>query len=246
MATERDREWTVLDLFAGLGGFSSAFEESDRWRVVQVEIDEGFDPDVCADVLDLRPDDLPDADLILASPPCKCFSNAAAWLDHFESDGTPHTAEARESIALVYHTLGLIHAKHPRYWFLENPSGSKIKQYLGDPTGKVTYCQYGTSYQKPTYLWGDHPPMTYRQCSPGDDCHEHGSISDDYDKRPLPRDPAERAKVPHGLSQAIRDAVEKAFENPPPEQATFGHYADATQSEPKSHTDAEVPLNGDD
>ncbi|MCF2208622.1 hypothetical protein KVP02_13350, partial [Halobacterium salinarum] len=41
------------------------------------------------------------------------------------------------------------------------------------------------------------------------------------DERPLPRDPAERAKVPRELSESIREAVEGAFENPPPEQATL-------------------------
>jgi len=216
--TER---WTVLDLFAGLGGFSSGFEDSGRWRVVQVDIEERFDPDIRADVLELRPDDLPNPDLVLASPPCKCFSRAAAWADHFDSDGTPQTPEARESVALVYHTLGLIEAISPRYWFLENPMGSKINQYLDEPTGRVTYCQYGTSYQKPTYLWGEHPPMTYRWCASGDHCHEHGSLEDERDQRPLPRDPAEQAKVPRDLSESIREAVEDAFENPPPEQTTL-------------------------
>jgi len=215
------KRWTVLDLFAGLGGFSSAFEDDERWRVVQVEVQERFDPDIQADVLDLRPDDLPDADLALASPPCKCFSRAAAWADHFDSDSSPQTDEARESVALVYHTLGLIEALSPRYWFLENPMGSKIKQYLGDPTGRVTYCQYGTSYQKPTYLWGEHPPMTYRWCKRNANCHDHGSLVDERDQRPLPRDPAKRAKVPRELSEAIREAVEDAFENPPPEQQTL-------------------------
>ena len=213
--------WTVLDLFAGLGGFSSSFEDSGRWRIVQVDVEERFDSDIRADVLELRPDDLPDADLVLASPPCKCFSRAAAWADHFDSDGTPQTPEARESVALVYHTLGLIEAISPGYWFLENPMGSKIKQYLGEPTGRVTYCQYGTTYQKPTYLWGEHPPMTYRWCASGDHCHEHGSLEDERDERPMPRDPAKRAKVPRELSKSIREAIEDAFENPPPEQATL-------------------------
>jgi len=32
-----------LDLFSGLGGFSSAFEDSGRWSVTTVEIAEEFD-----------------------------------------------------------------------------------------------------------------------------------------------------------------------------------------------------------
>ena len=38
-------EYHVLDLFCGLGGFSQAFEESDRWHVTTVDIEARFDPD---------------------------------------------------------------------------------------------------------------------------------------------------------------------------------------------------------
>jgi site-specific DNA-cytosine methylase len=34
-----------LDLFAGLGDFSAAFEDSDTWEVTTVEIEERFEPD---------------------------------------------------------------------------------------------------------------------------------------------------------------------------------------------------------
>jgi len=196
-----------LDLFAGLGGFSQAFEDADEWRVVQVDIEERFEPDIRADVLDLRPADLPDADVVLASPPCNVFSKAAAWQNHWDEDGAPQTDAARDSITLVFHTLGLIRALSPEYWFLENPEGH-LRRFLGRPTGSVTYCQYGAPYMKPTDLWGEHPPMTYRRCRATEDCHDHGSLEDDRDKRPLPRDPAERAKVPRELSEAILDAVE--------------------------------------
>jgi hypothetical protein len=215
-----DSPWTVLDLFSGLGGFSSAFKHSDDWHVTQIDIEERFDPDTCADILNLRPSDLPDPDVVLASPPCKCFSRAAAWTDHFD-DGRPQTAEARDSVALLYHTVGLIRALPARYWVLENPMGSKVKQYLGDPEARVTYCQYGTDYQKPTYLWGEHPPMQYRWCARNDRCHEKGSLVDARDQRPLPRDPAEKAKVPFQLSAEIRDAVEEAFTAPLIEQQTL-------------------------
>jgi len=200
-----------LDLFSGLGGFSAAFEESPEWDVVTVDIEERFNPDIQADVMELRPGDLPDADVILASPPCNCFSKAAAWQEHWVGDA-PQTDAARESVALAFHTVGLIRALAPEYWFVENPEGH-LRKFLGRPTGSVTYCQYGTDYMKPTDLWGRHPPMTYRRCRNGDDCHNskprRREAGDDcHPGTELPRDPAERAKVPYELSEAILDAVE--------------------------------------
>jgi hypothetical protein len=205
-----------LDLFSGLGGFSAAFADSPRWDVTTVDIDDEFAPDIQADVLDVRYSDLPDADVVLASPPCHCFSKASAWQDHWDDAGAPVTAQARASVALVFHTVGLIRALTPRYWFLENPVGH-LRRFLGRPTGTVTYCQYGSAYQKPTDLWGEHPSMTYRRCQAGRECHTGGSLDDARSERPLPRDPAARAKVPYRLSQAILDAVEA----PGSEQATL-------------------------
>jgi len=141
---------TCLDLFAGLGGFSAAFADADGWEVVTVDIDERFEPDIRADVLDLRPADLPEADVVLASPPCVAFSLAQPHTENWDLDThAPISDRARESVALVYHALGLIRALAPRYWFLENPTG-RLRWFLNDPTGNVTYCQYGEDYQKPT------------------------------------------------------------------------------------------------
>jgi site-specific DNA-cytosine methylase len=210
-----------LDLFAGLGGFSAAFEDADEWEVVTVDVEERFEPDIQADVLNLRPGDLPDADVVLASPPCTQFSMAASRYERFV-DGEPQTPDAREAVALVYHTIGLIKSLSPDYWYLENPQGY-LRQVLGRPTGRVTYCQYGTEYMKPTDLWGDHPPMRYKACSYGDDCHnnntdqEHGgqgncrdAWKDDMGDKV--RDPAKRAKVPYELSESILRAVEGRHE----------------------------------
>ncbi|WP_137288128.1 DNA cytosine methyltransferase [Natronorubrum halophilum] len=160
MTTDR---WVVIDLFSGLGGFSAAFEESSEWDVFTVELNPEFDPDLCADVIELSPDDLLelvdlsrdeiDVFVVLASPPCTYFSTAGnhhAW--DFETH-TPITEEARNAVTLVYHTLGLIEALNPNYWFLENPQG-RLRWFLDRPTGKVTYCQYGRPYMKRTDLWG--------------------------------------------------------------------------------------------
>ena len=210
-----------LDLFSGLGGFSAAFEDSEAWEVVTVDREERFSPDIQADVFDLRPSDLPDSEVVLASPPCTQFSNAASRFERFV-DGEPQTPEAREAVALVYHTIGLIKSLSPDYWFLENPQGY-LRQVLGRPTGRVTYCQYGRPFMKPTDLWGDHPPMQYRTCPYGGDCHasntdwEHGGQGNardewlDEEGNPI-RDSAERAKVPRQLSESILRAVEGRHE----------------------------------
>jgi len=212
-----------LDLFCGLGGFSQSFADSERWQVTTVDIEDRFDPDIQADVFELRPSDFDtEFDVVLASPPCTQFSLAASRYERFV-DGEPQTPNARDAVGLVYHTLGLIKGLTPRYWVLENPQGY-LRQVLGDPTGRVTYCQYGTDWMKPTDLWGAHPPgLSYRSCAYGDDCHAdntdqaHGGLGNCNVSGT--RDPAERAKVPRDLSAAIRDAVEAVIDDPPPTQA---------------------------
>jgi len=223
-----------LDLFAGLGGFSAAFEESPNWEVVTVEIEEQFDPDICADVLDLCPADLPEPDVVLGSPPCTVFSPAGnhdAW--DFDTHA-PQSERARRHVTLVYHTLGLVKALAPDYWFLENPRG-RLRWFLGEPAGTVTYCQYGEDYQKPTDLWGHHPPgFTYRSCPKGGDCHTTNTEDDGSSAiDPMPADHGERAKVPSELSRAILDAVEAADQRPTPEQQTLTGYVATDGGEPR-------------
>jgi hypothetical protein len=215
-------EWTVLDLFCGLGGFSSAFEDSDEWDVVTVDIDERFDPTLCADVFDLRPSDFTrEFDLVLASPPCVAFSKACPREHYWDGEQEPALPDTRDFIGLVYHALGLIRGLAPVYYFIENPIG-RLRWYLGEPTGKVAYCQYGRSYMKPTDLWGEHPPMKYRWCGYDANCHSentHGGVANTAD--PYPRDPAERPKVPRDLSEAIRKACEAGLRGEVAEQVTL-------------------------
>ena len=212
-----------LDLFCGLGGFSAAFEDSDRWEVTTVDINERFNPDIVADVFELRPSDLEeDFDVVLASPPCTSFSLAAnGHHTHFQDD-EPLTDAAKDAVGLVYHTLGLINAIAPEFWVVENPRG-KLRRVIGEPAGTVTLCQYGYDWQKPTDLWGRHPPtLSYHHCRPGADCHAEGGSGFDTDGATThERDPAERAKLPYALSEEIRDSVETAVDGEVAEQSTL-------------------------
>lgn len=216
-----------LDLFSGFGGFSSAFEDSPNWDVTTVDIEEEFEPDIKADILELTPDDLPNADVILASPPCKDFS-FACQPQKWDRDGhrrplyVPKIPEIAKSISIVYHTLWLIWELDPDYWFLENPKGM-LRQLIGQPTGHVHYCQYGKKTKKPTDLWGFHPQMRYQTCDGRVGCHISNPRNEnkwrDYTRAEILNGDyaAERAKVPYELSKAILQAVER----PASEQSTL-------------------------
>lgn len=222
-----------LDLFCGLGGFSAAFEDSDRWDVITVDVEERFDPDLCADVMGLRPSDLLDVIedynhlVVLAGVPCTVYTPARNMTEGGDPawDGDePNTPEARDLVALTHHTIGLIEGLSPDYWFVENPIG-RIKTVLGQPDAIVTQCQYGRETQKPTYLYGDHPPMTYRRCPAGGDCHTSASYEPD---EPQPRlgtlaesgKSEDRAKLPYELSESIREACDDALDGNALEQLT--------------------------
>lgn len=197
-----------LDLFSGLGGFSAAFHDSDEWRVVTVDVEERFTPDIQADVMDLRPRDLPDADVVLASPPCTAFSMAAHGT-HIDSGGNPVSDWGRLSIALTHHTVGLCRALNPDWHVIENPMGGMRRQ-LGRPDAHVWWCQYGSERAKPTDLWGRIPPsFEPKRChreSPVCD-HERAPRGSDSGTDASGQTAADRGEIPYGLSEAILGAV---------------------------------------
>jgi len=83
-------EMIVMDFFAGLKGWSQAF--SDRGHeVITIDIEEKFSPDLY--IMDLRSIDLLEPNVILASPPCQCFSTLSA-AHHWKSKGIPRTGKA--------------------------------------------------------------------------------------------------------------------------------------------------------
>jgi hypothetical protein len=172
----------VLDLFAGTGSSTRAFEDRGH-DVYKVELDRQFDAHLHADVLELDTADLyrlcdGAPDFIWASPPCTSFSVAA--IGHHWGGGhrayVPKTEAARLGQRLVGHTLALIAELNPASWVMENPRGvlRKLPVVAGVDRVTVTYCQYGDDRMKPTDLWGGHPagwsprPM----CRNGGGCHE--------------------------------------------------------------------------
>lgn len=229
----------VLDLFAGLGGWSGAFRERGH-DVVTVDLDPRFGTTIVGDILTLAAADLPwRPDIILASPPCEGFSVLRIGRNwHHRSMGVanaPKTATAELGLALVEATVRLIDETQPRYFVIENPRAMlrKLPVLATLERRTVTYCQYGHVSMKPTDLWGGFPPsMVMRpMCAPRADCHissPRGSrtgIQSDSKSRKDPRweafaaehgydvtDPAVRAVIPYELALAVCEAAEHDLE----------------------------------
>lgn len=127
----------VLDLFCGLGGFSSVFRERGH-RVIGVDI---VPPcDIQADVgrlpfsTEFRPD------VILASPPC----------DEFSRESMPWCRTGKvPSVDLVVAAKRAIDTLRPRWWVIENVRGAI--RYLVPILGPVRE-RVGSRY-----LWGNFP-----------------------------------------------------------------------------------------
>jgi len=193
----------VLDLFSGLKGWSQAFEDRGH-TVVTVDIDEKFNPTICQDIMTLETMDFRRFgyfDIILASPPCNCFSVASIG-KHWKN-GKPDE-ETRNAIRLVSHTLGLILELLPRWWILENPRGM-LRRVLGKPCITTYFASWGEMNLKPTDLWGVLPenvqwarPMKWQKASRGSRTGTQGKKNAEL-----------RAKIPYGLSMAICMTCEK-------------------------------------
>jgi len=206
------RQLVCLDLFSGHGGFSQAFKDA-GWKVITLDNDSKFKPDICMDVLDVTPDRLmvqlgehDRYDLVLASVPCTAFSIAASRFNHWSEDGEPQTHAAREALKILNHTMSLIHALNPEWWFVENPRGHMRKVFpFGFPRVSITLCSYGYEHgQKPTDLWGGFP-MTWvprSPCPPGGECHAGRRTADSV------RDPAERSRLPTQLGAEIEASIQ--------------------------------------
>jgi hypothetical protein len=211
----------VLDLFSGTGSSTAAFDDRGH-TVYRVEWDRQHPADLHADIRGLTPRELRDLveqepiDFLWASPPCTAFSVASIG-HHWIESRVPRTPEARSSLELVEHVLGLIHALAPRCWVMENPRGMlrKLLPRPGQPwipRATVTYCQYGDDRMKPTDLWGrfpagwqPRPKCRSRRCS--HQLASRGARTGTQGRS----GPVDRSRVPYALSLELCLAAESTL-----------------------------------
>jgi len=191
------------------------------WEVIRIDNDERFKDVPCttiADVMSLTPDDLPDADLILASPPCNCFSRMT--IRYYWENKRPKNDKARFAVELVKHTVSLIHAKKPKFWVLENPVGMMI-YVLGRPSARTWWGAWYSEKDveiakldepplKETHLWGllpfiDWPPKPthYARINRKSKDRQKGIQGI--------KDSAISAKIPFKFSEALAIAIEEGL-----------------------------------
>jgi len=163
----------ILELFSGTESFSKVARERGH-EVFTVDNKLEFNPDLCKDILDLKPGDIPfKPDIIWASPPCQGFSVATIGRN-WNKNHTPKTDLAQLSIDLVCKTLQLINNFMPKYYFIENPRGKLRKMHFMSVKNRktVTYCQYGDNRMKPTDIWTNNEGWKPRlMCKPRANCH---------------------------------------------------------------------------
>jgi len=231
----------ILDLFSGLHGWS-ADAEAKGHIVRRVEWNADMVADLHADMMTVSVDDLLDLfperriDLVLASPPCTCFSVAS--IGHHWTGGknayVPKTVEAKKAIKLIKHTINLIEGINPRFWWLENPRGVLRNLNLIPNTwshATVWYCMYGEPRAKPTDLWGRWPRAwiprpecrNYRYDQQGNlhsphlyacgGFHEEAPAGAKTGTQGLAGN-AERSVIPSGLAISVLNSVERTFAQP--------------------------------
>lgn len=192
-----------LDLCSGLGGASQP--ALDRgWRVIRVDMDPRFKPDIVADVRSLPLKSFP-IDVLWASPPCQEFSK-------FEMRCFfPNPPPPDLSIAIGIVTA--IARLNPRYWAVENVRASR--RWLTQLFGPVRFRNTGHAvWTNVPALWpqiaprkggmGYWKPGRWGPMGRADRKRNHGLHGSLVEK-----DAARAAIVPYEIGEAICIAVER-------------------------------------
>lgn len=131
---------TILSL-CDLSGIWSQHYKDNGYNVIQLDLATGTD---------IRLLQYPgQVHGILAAPPCTkfCRPSARLWKQWGEEG-------VLDALSIVDACLRFVAICKPTWWCLENPPG-RLTNYLGPPAHKFQPTDYGDTYTKLTYLWGN-------------------------------------------------------------------------------------------
>ena len=165
----------VLELFSGTGSVGKVCIKK-GWDVVSVDIDGRAD--ITIDILkwDYKKDYKEgDFNIIWASPECSTFSQLRrTWIgrklkvfgDNVVTSEMLDNDMIENGLPLLRKTEEIIEYFKPKYFFIENPRSSKMKDYIIDkPYYDVDYCSYSDwGYKKPTRIWTNKKGFNAKKC----------------------------------------------------------------------------------
>ena len=158
----------VLDLFSGTGSVSQAARSLGHEAI---SLDYAMPADIQCDLLKWDHTVYPPGhfDIIACSPPCAVWSNARLMnigklhKDTCRGKWTKEELDAdlngEQGKLLVDRMREVLDYFQPRWWWIENPWLSRMRDYITDlPYVCVDYCMYcDWGYRKRTRLWTNIP-----------------------------------------------------------------------------------------
>ena len=120
------REFTFIDLFAGIGGFRIAMQKngglcvfSSEWnKYAQQTYNRNFGDTPYGDIRNIKEAEIPDHDVLCAGFPCQPFS--LAGVSKKNSMGRKHGFEDETQGTLFFEIARILANKRPKAFFLEN------------------------------------------------------------------------------------------------------------------------------
>ena len=177
----------ILELYSGTHSVGKVAKQK-GWDVVSLDLDNA---DINIDILkwDYKKDYKEgDFDIVWGSPPCHTFSHCRrSWIGRkIKAFGdeivTPEMLDEdmeKNGVPLLNKTLEIIEYFKPKFWFIENPQTSKMKNYLTHLDHyDVDYCKYSDwGYRKRTRIWtnkkGFEPKLCKKDCENMFDPNKH-------------------------------------------------------------------------
>jgi len=163
----------VLELFSGT---KSVGKCCDKLGYESISVDLILPADYKCDIMDFdyKQFDKDHFDIVWASPPCTNYSKLQdSWLNRMRK-GVLYTKEEqekemKEADKLVMKTLEIIKYFNCKYWFIENPATSRMKDRLcmkDIPFYDVDYCMYSDwGYRKRTRIWTNKKNWNNKLCN---------------------------------------------------------------------------------
>jgi DNA (cytosine-5)-methyltransferase 1 len=135
------RDFTFIDLFAGIGGMRLGFEAAGGGCVFTSEWDAysnktyranfpDDEHDIAGDITKIDADEIPDHDVLVGGFPCQPFS--IAGVSKKNALGRPHGFECKTQGTLFFDVARIIARKRPRAFLLEN-----VKNLLSHDKGNT-------------------------------------------------------------------------------------------------------------